>query len=298
MFDLDVRAVRAMVYLDRHARGKALSQRLSGLVGTQNRESLMAAVIEADVMLSHKDFNPNERRDPRGRWTTGGGKFRTVDATANAMTDAILAWDRVSGRTGAPPREEIVGNWRRQLRGRLSKDRAAIQMVAQANAENASNVRWREVTRGLPVDLVVVTHEPDRTSQHATLLATHGEAAKRAGGTTAINEDAVKEVGLSGDKTPQDHPSATSGYGLAAVLRHEYGHSVDDALPRSVRQGILAAIPDPRHDLTYYAGERDNEVIPELLATITEPGYRAEDFPPTVREAGRRLLDAIENLRR
>lgn len=303
----DARAARAMALLRQSPRGKSLAGRLSGLIGSSNRGGMMAALAQADAMLAQKDFNPQERRDRTGRWTTGGGKFRQVGEVANAITDNMFAWRAISQPTALsaahdtpPPREEIISNWTRQVRKHLSKDREAIKTVALARQQNAQNARWQAVTRGLPADHVIVTENP--IGPHTNIMLDEPDAAaRRTAGTTIFPASNVKAVAAdfaAHPKTPADHPAATSGYGVAAVLRHEYGHSIDDALGVETRRHVLDAIPDPSTDLTYYAGFRgDQEVIPELLATITEPGYRAQDWPSTVQEAERRLLAAIDQLR-
>ena len=253
-------------------------------------------VLEVGRDLSEA-FDPLQPRGRGGKWIFKGKLFTNQEAGKH-MADRVLGWRAHEGRTpeaDTPSPERIAANWTKQLRGRLSKDREAIGAVAQASRVNEASPRWQALTHNRPADLVLVTKEPTK-GKFSSLVDTQ-HAAHRVGATTIIPEANVKaevaEGGITGNKKPSEHPSATSAYGLAGVLRHEYGHSVDDALPRDQRRHILDAIPDPGKDLGYYAGIRDNEMIPELIATITHPDYDPKDFPETVQEAERRLWKAL-----
>jgi len=260
--------------------------------GTPERaQALLEGLTEADW---------DEALHPRGRGGEWIGKFLTNKEAGGRIADSLHHWQEQAKQHGNwdevqhrddPTRDKIAANWTKGLRGRLSKDRAAIGLVADANAENEANPRWKALTANLPKDHVLVTTDPEGGT----------EAASRVGGTTMIGEDAVNRVTdeavASAEPKPERRPSATSGYGLDATLRHEYGHAIDDALSRDERQHILDAIPDAT-PLSYYARfnqehGNDGEVIPELVATITHPDYHAADWPESVQEAQRRLQTAL-----
>lgn len=264
----------------------------------QANGELRAALIAAGLTTPERfdavteSFHPEEPRDFRGRW-------RKLGDVAASMATSALAWNKRRGAdmSSAPSHEEVTKNWSRQLRGRLSKDAEAQRVLVAAEAANASNPLWRKIVERHEPDHTVLVTPPEEGKARALIDSTG--AAHRVAGTTVVTDAAAKELAATPPKdAAKTRPAASSGYGLAAVLRHEYGHSLDEALPKDVRRKIIDAIPDPGADLSYYAGYwkgrgNDGEVIPELIAIVTQPGYTDAAWPESVQRARKLLLEAL-----
>lgn len=257
MADLDVRAVRAMVYLDRHARGKALSKRLSGLVGTPNRESLMAALIEADVMLSHKDFNPNERRDPHGRWTTGGssGIHDTVSIGSPGKKSSLSKSEHADMTQAV---QDALNRHPELVDGPLPIKSISYASAAIEPPPGVPGMEWRFFVRG-----------------SARLKLATGFTSKWKGTRVIVSDneplklEAVKSVA----------PSSRTSYG---AMTHEIGHCYFRAhgIVKSEAKDILGRYglgPARLADISEYAASNADEALAELYSMTHTPGFKIDD---------------------
>lgn len=252
----------------------------------------------------------NDKHFPKG---PKGGQFAPgladgilcstkVGEVATRMRSTSMAWRDLAGldSSGAPSDAEMDANWAKQIRGRVSKDKVARGLVHDAITENNGNQLWREIVGKHVEDHVIVSTPYEQGGRITMLDASEETNAHRLPGTTAISENGVMAAASGAPhKSPPAKAAASSGYGLAALLRHEYGHSIDHFLQErhpAARQAIIDSIGD-KHDLSYYAywhaaNGNNGEVIPELLALVTHPNYREGDFPK-IADAGRQLLDAL-----
>lgn len=272
--------------------------------GTMKHVFAVAGLTEAEVqefLLDLQEWAEHlHPRDRLGRWADAPTLNEPkVGEVATRMAQTALAWLHHSGHdlSDSPGDEQVTKNWLKQLRGRVSTDKEARRLVNEAIAENDAIPLWRSIVSALMPDHVVVT-KGEPTGKRVSRLDTDSVAHRVAGGTTVIPDGNVREVVEQGTKRPPEKVYGATSYGLAALLRHEYGHSVDDWLRMvapETRRAIIRAVGDAG-DLSVYAKGYlarggDHEVIPELLALIVHPDYREEDFP-TLAEAGRMLIDA------
>jgi hypothetical protein len=82
---------------------------------------------------------------------------------------------------------------------------------------------------------------------------------------------------------------------LPAVLRHEYGHWVDDTISRMDKAKIVGQFPELdriKADISAYGGSKYSEAFAEWFAITTDPQYDPSTFPPWVEAARKAFLEA------
>jgi hypothetical protein len=239
-------------------------------------------------------------RDPHGRfrdvadahilaWVEPGESPKVL---GDRMATSVLNWPHPDD---APPHDVIAKNWAKNLEGKISDNEEAAATVNAAIEENARNDLYSRIVAQRAPDNVIVINTPERGS--VSIVDTDG-AAHRVAATTLIREDSVhlyREEQRRGLLKPISNTdiAASSAYGLDALLRHEYGHSIEDNLDPETKRRLREALPDPGTDLSTYAGSAPQELVPELFAITTEPGFDPSQWPESVQKARAILFEAI-----
>lgn len=203
-------------------------------------------------------------------------------------------------------------NWLKHLKSNVEKVRPEVfQAVEDAIAWNEANAPrfMRVVGRYGPDGVVAVTSSTNPNSPFS------GDMAAQRVGAVSVVVDSVwfnaKSMARRDAPTPGEATAESFG-GMAAALRHEYGHYVWENMKRGWVSDWRAVLP-PRGDdstwgdfpalkdkLTLYSAQNEREAFSEAFAIWTDPKFDRARFPPDVhpifdymdRKFGGRVLEA------
>lgn len=201
--------------------------------------------------------------------------------------------------------DEGAANWARRLRGRVDTTADTAEKLRTAAAENDALPLVRAAQRKYGRDRVIPI-KPD--AKPDALIGDPEEitSGKRITGPGVTFIYKVPDQPLIRDAVAQaDSPSSLSWGGIGATLRHEYGHTIWEALTKEERRDfakLLPATADERRNLSTYAasylarGQVDAanmETFCEGFATISAPTFDAAEFAPWVRDVDRWIADHL-----
>jgi hypothetical protein len=264
--------------------------------------------------------------DPNGSVRVRKASADKPEAKGPGTTVALTAGEagKAFGRQlrshdpGKPEEDYARGEkaWASNVRGRMSDDAEAKAILADAIAENNGNELYRGIVDRHGGDAVVLvsakgTSAPvDRPGKlHQGL---HNVDNRRVAHTTITSDLAVRLSGRrKGKPVPGDDVFGVNEQaGYAAVLRHEFGHTLINtpgqlrsahAISDEEREQLLALVPDDHEqvgrELGRYAayamreekGGKD-EALAEVFALATDPEYDPADWAPWVNQAASRML--------
>jgi len=219
----------------------------------------------------------------RGDW--GSARTRVANDDPKRVGQDIAEALGRSGsltRSGLAP-ERVMKNWNKEFKGRIVTDPQRLAILKEGIAENEANPIYSELVRIHGDEGVIVlaldTNDPEK-------MVGGGHAGQRLGVVTAVMEKPGSKFNVLDDKPEKPRPGL-SGAGVAATLRHEFGHAIHDrirqedpALYTELRDAFHA-IPDPKAELTYYAGHSgEHEGFPEAIAIGTHASYNPKEWSP------------------
>jgi hypothetical protein len=264
-------------------------------------------------LVEHTPGGQEHDQKKHGRKGKGGKVATTLPKTnkeaASEVADAVAEWiaaeierDPERFRYDKPPtREEVEKNWLKYFRARSKfvGDKGALnkldgeqrQRVVSAMKENATNDLYSEVVRTNYTERVIFQRaEKGRWS-----------AAEFSGQTTRVFESPWmnKDIGSTSESLVPGKATAGAAGGLAAILRHEYGHGLFSRQPRKWRSDWSSNVFASNYksigdDVTSYAAKNDSELFCELFALRTDKNWDAKKFKPWVIEATDKIMEAVK----
>jgi hypothetical protein len=217
---------------------------------------------------------------------------------AQALMDGVRNQEILKGKT--PDETAIargVASWKKNLKGNLVTDPAVLQKVADADAYNMGGPVYADQIQGRDTIIVISDNTPV-----GNVLRPGGDitsAGRRTGNeATVIMDEATRDFPAIPTEAiePGKYASAEQG-GLPALLRHEYGHQLSDAMTADQWAAFRARLPAQdtvKADVSKYAGQgldvgNAQEAYSELFAITTDPAYRPGDWAPWVQQVGHEM---------
>ncbi len=194
-------------------------------------------------------------------------------AGGEAIRGQLERWGNVEATEGQLA--EAAETWTRNLERAISQNPIARQVLRDAIEANEAAPEFQALMRKYAggQDTVVLL-DSQAVKEHALLSFDDFTAAKRLADTTFVSDDAV----LVG-RAASEHWSG--------LLRHEFGHSVWDAVPGSFRSEFTTRLRKlPELDFTDYpaAKSQPSEAFSEALRVITDPRFDAAKHSSEFRE--------------
>lgn len=211
--------------------------------------------------------------------------------------------------------ETVSRNWQKKVLARFRPEDVSPAFVAAAQRavdQNAENIRYQRAVRRFAGgrDPVLALPQP---SDDSTALSS-AAAGQRLGAVSVLFQHAFWRPEAS-HRDVEPFPGATTSEtvgGLAAVLRHEFGHHIWDTLRPQDREQWRELIrpfgrvsnsrweyPALERTITVAAGMSDSEAFSETFAIWTHQRFRKAAFPAEVhplfewldRRMGGRLIE-------
>lgn len=191
-----------------------------------------------------------------------------------------------------------VANWTRQLQRGADFHKGAIDKAAAANDYNlSSDVYKSAVDRYGPNNIVIAKD----VQPSGSLLGTESktEAAQRKTG----NYTSIIRRHVLDNPTEELVPGQTVvGTDPATVLRHEYGHQINESLTGDQKAEFRADLPDRetvKNDLSWYASTgldvgNEQEAFSELFAAVSDPAYNVDHWAQWVTDLGHKWFESPE----
>lgn len=166
--------------------------------------------------------------------------------------------------------------WMDRLRDRVAGDSATLEQLRRAVLYNEDSGLHRAALDRIGAETIVPTTPPPGGVIDALLDVNERFAAHRITGsrTTVIRQEAIGV--RPGIIRPGDATTSANG-GTAAVLRHEFGHTLWDELDEADRRRLVDLLPKSdvrrRNDLTIYAVQNSEEAFCEAYAIVADPAF-------------------------
>lgn len=215
---------------------------------------------------------------------------KTGDEAANAVVQALK--DAGDNRVKNDPtlQKRIKDNYKGIFGDSIEKaDPAKRGDLERALGENQANPRYKKAADkfGQPA-VVFKAFDPEEDLSSA--------AAYQRGPITVVIDPHKSYMDWSKDspsKTVLGGPTVDES--LPGLLRHEFGHHVENNLPDKDTSPFRDALPDGdtlKADLSFYAGSswndgNDAEPFAELVGVVTHPDYKHADLPDSIKSAAK-----------
>ncbi|MFA5376354.1 MAG: phage minor head protein [Dehalococcoidia bacterium] len=268
--------------------------------------------------VSVVNYNPNQPRDYKGQWSSGGGgvghesipdappKFSTlkeaeqwakthggqvvvtnvneaaelIAGEAEGFADHMIKQGRLDA-SNRPSHEEIVDNWKKVLRSKKGNE--------------GDKPAFKDLDPELHLEIQNAANANRANPAYQEFAEKHGDVPiifrrQEKGRSCAAEERAATHVydspfwrGESGSDLVPGQPTAGGVGGYAAILRHEYGHKLFGKLSNEQQREWRSMVPSTvGTDVTSYAGKNAEEAFCEIFALTTDPRYKQGIFPPWV----------------
>lgn len=193
--------------------------------------------------------------------------------------------------------EDARKNWTRGMRGafegKVTKD--DLDNIRAGIKYNENNQIYQKVVDRFGPDAVIVRGVSPYHAKHFGDSDDKSPQAERVGYTTHVYPHGslsdVKHVEYDPSKPVDKIIGSSQNFGgIAAVLRHEYGHHVYDKLNETgneagqdlIRRWNMAYAETGsdrvRDHVTFYAGEKPTEAFSEVFALRTDPNFHREKW--------------------
>ncbi len=225
------------------------------------------------------------------QWSEGRGGVVIANDDPKVLGQAILtALEELHGPLPVDMSpEKVARNWKSEFKGRVVTDPEKVALLKGAVKENRDNPEYMQLVAAYGGEGVIVLANPSDDPKH--LMQGRNEGGERMGVVTAVYASTSKLGSFTDTANDREPPRpGLPSPGLAAVLRHEFGHAIHDDMDPEVKrfaEKLWYQIPNPKETFSYYAAfnseSGDHEGFPEAIALGTDPRYRPEEWHPAVR---------------
>lgn len=237
--------------------------------------------------LSESVFDEVEH--PRGR----AGKWVAKSHSEAAAAAVSGLREHLASKGEEEPESEMeraTKNFTKAFKGRVVSDPEVVGAVTRAMEHNAGSEVHARLMAQHGEDRAVVIRGVEPTVIDPGRSMAHRMTGNRL---TVIREEALQHHGEPGEIKPGD-TMTPSGGGLAAVLRHEYGHTIESSLTPEEKIRFFRSLPsqdEVKKGLSTYAGfhvhtGNAQEAFSELYSVVSDPHYDPAKWPEWVRLAG------------